>query len=101
MEDRSWYLWDGEDLVLRLRVQPKSSRDAFRGEFRDYYRVSITAAPVAGKANAHLIAFLAKSFGVGKSAVTVESGASSREKRVRIRTPAKSPLPDIRLPYPD
>ena len=87
--------------MLYLRVQPKSSRDGFLGEFGDYYRVSITAAPVAGKANAHLVAFLARSFGVGKSAVTMESGASAREKRVRIRAPAKSPLPDIRLPDRD
>jgi uncharacterized protein (TIGR00251 family) len=46
---------------------------------------------VEGKANAHLLAFLGKAFGVPKSAVILESGELNRQKRVRIPRPARLP----------
>jgi len=95
MATPTWLVRDGEDLVLRLRVQPKASRDEFSGPQENAYRVRITAPPVDGKANAHLIKFLAKAFGVPKSAVTLESGEHSREKRVRIASPARIPIPEL------
>ncbi len=92
-ETPGWYRWDGDDLMLSLRIQPKSSRDEFVEPYGDTYKVRITAPPVDGKANAHLIAFLAKAFGVAKSAVTLEGGESSRGKLLRIRSPRKFPVP--------
>jgi uncharacterized protein (TIGR00251 family) len=47
-------------------------------------KVRIAAAPEKGKANAELCAFLARHYGVPKSAVTILSGASSPRKLVRI-----------------
>jgi uncharacterized protein (TIGR00251 family) len=94
----AWFLWDGEDLVLRLRVQPKASRDEFAGPQEHSYRVRITAPPVDGKANAHLIRFLAKAFGVSRTSVTLESGETSREKRVRIAAPTRLPIADLGPP---
>ncbi|SQK84778.1 protein YggU [Pseudomonas aeruginosa] len=44
-----------------------------------------------GKANAHLLAFLGKAFGVAKSLVSLESGELNRQKRVRIRRPTRLP----------
>lgn len=88
-----WYRWDGPDLLLKLKLQPKSSRDAFAGLQNDRLRVRITAPPVDGKANSHLLAWLAGQFGVSKSSVTIESGRSSQLKRVRIRAPER--FPDI------
>lgn len=82
---------DGEDLLLWLKVQPRSSRDAFAETLDDAIKVRITAPPVDGKANAHLVAWLARQFGVSKSAVIIESGESARRKRVRIRSPRKKP----------
>ena len=89
----SWYRWDGEDLELRVRVQPRAPKDAFvePDPSGDYYRVRLKAPPVEGKANAHLMAFLGKAFGVAKSLVTLESGELNRQKRVRIRAPQKLP----------
>jgi len=54
-----WYRWDGPDLLLKLKLQPKSSRDAFAGQQNDRLRVRITAPPVDGRANTHLLAWLA------------------------------------------
>ena len=85
------YRWDGRDLLIQLKLQPRSSRDEFVGPQGGRLRVRITAPPVDGKANSHLVAWLAKQFGVGKSSVAIEAGQSSRFKRVRIRAPAQLP----------
>ena len=47
-------------------------------------KVKIAAAPEKGKANAELCAFLAKHYGVPKSAVTIVSGGTSTRKLVRV-----------------
>ena len=86
-----WYKWDGDDLVLGIKAQPKSSKDQICEPLEDHLKIKITAPPVDGKANAHLIKFLAKSFGVSKSAVELESGDCSRLKRIRIKAPKKIP----------
>jgi len=83
--------WQGEDLVLRVRVQPKASRDEICGLQGEALKVRITAPPVDGKANTHLIKFLAKQFGVARSAVTLLSGETGRDKRLRIHAPARLP----------
>ena len=51
-----WYHWDGENLILSVQVQPKSSRDEIVGPHNDCLKVRITAPPIDGKANAALIA---------------------------------------------
>jgi len=87
----SWFRWEGDDLVLQLRVQPKARRDEF-AEIQDARRrLRIIAPPVEGKANAHLIRFLAKAFGVGRNQVTLETGETGRNKRIRIRAPRRFP----------
>ena len=97
-EDRpGWYRWEGDLLILSVRVQPKASSDEIVGPAADALggeslKVRITAPPVDGKANAHLVKFLAKAFGVAKSRVVVVAGDSGRQKRVQISAPAKLPL---------
>ena len=91
MTNADWYRWEGEDLVLNLKVQPRASGDAIEAPAGDQLRVRITAPPVDGKANAHLGRFLAKCFGVPPSRVEVISGAQGRHKRVRIRQPEQLP----------
>ncbi len=91
-----WYRWDGEDLLLQLKLQPRSARDAFAGVHDDRLKIRIMAPPVDGKANAHLCAWLARQFGVARSSVEIESGHNSRLKRVRIKAPPR--LPEIMWP---
>lgn len=85
-----WARWDGERLVVTLRVQPRASRDALQPDAARL-RVRITAPPVDGAANAHLLRFLADGFGVSASQVTLLHGASGREKVVRIERPREVP----------
>ena len=87
----SWYRWDGADLYLSLRVQPRASKDEFVAPLGDSYKIRITAPPVEGKANAHLQRFLAKAFGVPRAQVALVSGARGRNKTVRIASPHKLP----------
>ena len=54
------------------------------GRHGDAIKIRIKAPPVDGAANEELIRFLAKRFGVPRSAVQLLSGASSRDKRVAI-----------------
>ena len=48
--------------------------------------VQVAAPPVDGAANAELLRTVAAHFGVPKSSVTLESGATSRSKLVRLAT---------------
>ncbi len=87
----TWYQWQGEDLILTLRVQPRASRDEIVGPHGDTLKVRITAPPVEGKANAHLLRFLADAFDVPRASVVLLSGDSARGKRVRISSPGVLP----------
>lgn len=60
-------------------------------------KISITAPPVDGKANAHLIAYLAKQFGVAKGRVQVIAGETGREKHLSIEAPERIPTPLSRV----
>ncbi len=72
-------------MELRVKVVPKSSRNEIVGPMADgTLKVKIAAVPEKGKANAELRAFLAKHYGVPKSAVTIVAGETSALKRVRI-----------------
>jgi len=57
----------------------------------DRLKIRLTAPPVEGKANEHLIAWLARLFGVPKSQVILERGAGSKHKQLRICSPRKLP----------
>ncbi|MCB1750537.1 MAG: YggU family protein [Gammaproteobacteria bacterium] len=92
-EATSWYRWEQQDLLLYLRIQPRASQDEFVAPHGDHYKVRITAPPVDGKGNAHLLRFLAKSFGVSPGRVSLISGANGRNKGVRIQDPKRMPVP--------
>jgi uncharacterized protein len=71
-------------VLLRVRVQPRASREHLEGVHGDQLRLRLTAPPVAGAANAACIAFFAKSFGVNRSSVVIRSGVKSRDKLIHI-----------------
>jgi uncharacterized protein (TIGR00251 family) len=83
---------------LRLKVAPKAKRNEIGGWLDEpdggplgpgrALKVAVTAAPEDGKANAAVIALLAKEWGVAKSAISVVSGATDRRKLVEIRGPS-------------
>lgn len=81
---------DGDDLLLTLRVQPRASKDELLLHGGGL-KARVTAPPVDGKANEHLVKFLAKAFGVAKAQVELVRGETGREKQFRIHCPAQIP----------
>ncbi|HHJ4328420.1 TPA: DUF167 family protein [Klebsiella pneumoniae] len=92
----------GEDLLLDCHLQPGARQTACAGMHGERLKIRIHAPPLDGRANAELLAFLADAFGVAKSQVILESGASSRSKRVRVCRPVLFPswpgMPEIARP---
>lgn len=84
---------DGTNLILDVHVQPRASRDEIVGYHGDRLKIRIVAPPVDGKANQHLIAFLASVFRVPKRDVVLLAGESGRDKRLKIVRPVC--IPDI------
>ena len=76
----------GESCTIKVRVQPKSSRNQVDGFQDGTLRVRVTAAPTEGQANAAVIAILAKTLGVSKSRLEIIRGYSSRDKVVSVDT---------------
>ncbi len=74
-----------DGVVLRLRVQPRASRDEVVG-WREpgVLAVRVTAPPVEGEANRAVTAVLARTLGVKASAVSIMRGERGRDKLVRV-----------------
>lgn len=89
MDASACYRHGPTGLSLFVRVTPNSGRDAIEGvEFRDdgtaVLRLRVRAVPDKGKANAAVVALLAKALGVPKSAVGVVSGETARLKTLAV-----------------
>lgn len=92
-----WCRWDGEDLLLELRVIPRAKTTAIAGLRQGRLLLRLQAPPVDGKANAVIERWFANLFGVGRGAVTIEAGERARDKRLRIERPVSLPAELIRL----
>ena len=73
-----------EGVILRLRVQPRSSHDEVAGFYGDAVRVRLTAPPTDGAANEALIRFLSDRLTLSRSLVRLDSGHTSRSKVITL-----------------
>lgn len=84
----SFWTATADGVRLRLKVRPQARRAGVDGVVPDRdgeaLSVSVTAAPEDGKANAAVIALLAKALDVAKSTISVTQGATSRRKTVHV-----------------
>ena len=71
-----------EGAIVNVRAVPRSSRAGLDGVLGDAVKVRLRSAPVDGKANRELCVFLAKKLKLPKSAVSLVSGQTSRDKVV-------------------
>jgi len=67
-----------------VRVHPRAKKNAITGEFGDALKVSLTTPPVDGRANEACVEFFAQLLKVPRSSVTIASGATSRNKVLRV-----------------
>lgn len=77
--------WQGVDLLLTVRVQPRASRVGVVGMQGAAIKLALTAPPVEGAANRALCRWLAEEFRIAKGRVRVVTGEHSRDKRVCIQ----------------
>ena len=71
--------------LLRLKITPNAPTNAVLGETDGVIRLKLQASAVEGKANAALVAFLAKTLQVPKAAVSLKGGRRSRLKQVEVQ----------------
>lgn len=76
----SFFDWQDDSLHLRLKVQPRASRNAWGEVIGERIKLYLTTPPVDGKANQAVIAFVAKSLSMAKGKVTIRRGETSRDK---------------------
>jgi uncharacterized protein len=73
-----------KEIVLKVYLQPKSSKNEIVGPYRDGIKIKVTAPPIEGKANEALVRILSREFGISLSRIEIIKGHHSREKTLRI-----------------
>ncbi len=71
-------------LFIILKIQPRASRNQVDGVQNGALKVRLTAPPIEGEANRALLDFLSDILRLRKSALSIEAGLKSREKRVKV-----------------
>lgn len=72
--------------IIQVKVKP-GARVSHLARLEDgTFTATLKAPPVDGKANAELVALVARHFKVAKSSVSIRSGAGARVKLVSITT---------------
>ncbi len=83
-----------DGLLLRVRVQPRASRNEVVGWQDDALRVRVTAPPADGLANRAVTDLLARTLRLPASQIALVRGAASRDKLFRVARLSPS---DVRL----
>jgi hypothetical protein len=73
-----------EGVVLKVKIQPRASRNEVAGPLGDALKIRLQAPPVDGKANKALLRFLAKTLGLSTRQIRLVHGETHREKRLLI-----------------
>ncbi len=88
MAGNDWLRPSSGRLLVEVKAVPGASRSQVSGLRDGALLVRVAAPPEKGKANEELLACLARSLGLPKSAIELVAGASSRRKRLSV--PAES-----------
>jgi uncharacterized protein (TIGR00251 family) len=83
------YRTEADGIVLEVRLTPGAARDGIDGvkvlaDGKPVALARVRAVPDSGAANRALLALLAKTFRVPKTAVILVAGGTARRKRIRI-----------------
>lgn len=77
--------------MLELHVQPGARRTEIAGLHGGRLKIRLAARAVDGAANQALVEFLAKEFQVRRQDIGIESGVTSRHKRVSVLGARRAP----------
>ncbi|SFG56156.1 hypothetical protein SAMN05660649_02001 [Desulfotomaculum arcticum] len=75
---------DGRGVSIRVKVQPRASKNQVAGFMEGAVKLRLTAPPVEGEANKACCEFLAGLLGIAKSRVEITQGQTGRNKTIRI-----------------
>ena len=82
-------------VALRVRVQPRASKDEIAGVREGALKIRLRAPAVENRANGALIEFLSELLKTPKAAVRIQSGEHARTKRVEIRGVTRQQIFDL------
>lgn len=74
-----------DGVLVRVKVQPKASRNAVLGEQGGRIRIALTANPVEGAANDSLVKFLAGVLDVRRQQIAIKGGEHARDKSLLVQ----------------
>lgn len=92
----SWKITETDAGVqFSLKIQPRASKNEVAGLQGDALKIRIAAPPVDGEANEACIRFIAQMLKVPKSAVTIVTGLTGRNKTVHVAGLTKGQLLEL------
>jgi len=83
--------WEGNVLVLNVLGTPSAKTDKIGKPKGNQLKISVKAAPRAGKATDYMVHFLSDVFDVKTSAIDVVFGRMNINKQLRITAPQQLP----------
>ena len=83
-ETSGWLRIGADSLTIEVTVRPGSSRSGIADVRSDGLVVAVHSPPSEGRANAELIATIAKALSIPRSAIAVLQGHRARRKVLRI-----------------
>ncbi len=88
-------------VVVRVKLTPRAAHERIDGVDRDaagtaVLKVAVTAPPEKGRANAKLLALLAKTWRLPKSSLAIVAGTTDRRKTVAIMGDPAAELPKLK-----
>ena len=85
--------------LLRVYVQPRSSRDRICGIHGDSLKIAISAPPLEGRANKAVMLLFSKLFSVRRKDLTLLTGKQSRFKTILFSNLSAADIKELLLPY--
>ena len=86
-----WFWWEDEVLVFNILGKPSAKITKIGKPLGNQLKISVSAAPVNGKATDHLVKFLAGEFAVKARNIEVVFGRMNVNKQLRVTKPQKLP----------
>jgi len=71
-------------IVFTVKAVPHSSKTAIAGLLDDMLKVKVAASPEKGKANAEVLALLAKKLGLKKKSISITKGLTNPVKIIQV-----------------
>lgn len=71
-------------MILLVKVKPNAKKSSLEQQPDGNWVAHVNAPPVDGKANERLIKIIAEHFDVPKSSISIQTGKSSKLKRIEV-----------------